>query len=146
MRLILNYIHSSSNWPKIVKLCKIVNLPKNTLKFPKLEIQLSNYSKIVKLPQMCQNIPKYSKYPKFTIIVKIGSMGQLMRFHKVPWGPLRSLWDLHEVSIRSPRSCHEFWLIYSSALILHPSVNQSTSQSVSDEPRYRAAIAAKKAV
>ena len=53
MRLILNYIHSSSNWPKIVKLHKIVKLPKITLKFPKFEIipkfvkKLENFHSIV---------------------------------------------------------------------------------------------------
>ena len=56
---------------------------------------------------------------------------------RVQWCLNEVLWCTHEVSL----SFHEILpVLHSSALILHPSVRQS----VSNEPRYRAAIAAKK--
>ena len=45
MKLVLNYIHSSSNWPKIVKLHKIDKLPQSFQIF-KIIPKLSNWLKI----------------------------------------------------------------------------------------------------
>ena len=64
-----------------------------------------------------------------------------LRFHEVPCGCHEVVWGCYEVSMRF----HEVFLVlFSSALILLPvRVSQWVSQWVSDEPRYRAAIAAK---
>ena len=79
MILILNYIHSSSNWLKIVKLRKIVKLSKITLKFPKFEI-----------------IPKFvKKIEKFHLIVIW--FGLVMFWLGLVW--FRIIWCLSIVQI-----------------------------------------------